>query len=471
MYPGLKSLWFLCLMGICAAPESFAGQNDKISPSVQTAVAKDGHALVILETVVSGDPTQQGVAHAQRRAQTSIQGKGWRLDRQFSTVPLLSGRVEAAALDRLTASPWVARIAADQRVSGALTESAPLIGADTVVDQMEFTGQGVIIGLVDSGIDLTHPDLEGAVVEGVYFLHDNQDQPTTGTAVQDDFGHGTFMAGILTGDGVVAPRGLAPDAGLVIVRALRSYDNLGSKFLSGYISDVVAGVDWIVANRSRFPELKFINLSLFTSSLPTTWCPCDDLEDQAALKLVIARALAEDIHCIAPAGNDGPDGLDMRAPACLDSVLSVGATYDAAFLRAPPSDSFSYYGMTADCADEDTAPYDPACFGCRGACLDILAPGYRIASCGLGGGILESFGTSASAAHITGVLALMQSGAPHRSGDNLLDLLTQTALAFQIDDPSAPDFETTYLHVDALAAVGAAAGAASGPWTVYDEIF
>jgi serine protease len=113
------------------------------------------------------------------------------------------------------------------------------------------TGAGVRIGIVDTGVDLTHEDLAGQIVESTSCLDtDGNPLKCTGTA-QDDFGHGTHVAGIAAaakdnGKGVA---GVAPDARLVVAKVFR-----GS---TADEADVIAGIKWVVDHGA-----KVVNLSL-----------------------------------------------------------------------------------------------------------------------------------------------------------------------------------------------------------------
>jgi subtilisin family serine protease len=113
------------------------------------------------------------------------------------------------------------------------------------------TGAGVRIGIVDTGVDLSHEDLAGHVVESTSCLDtDGNPLKCTGSA-QDDFGHGTHVAGIAAatkdnGKGVV---GVAPDAQLVVAKVFKGQ--------TADQADVIAGIKWVVDHGARV-----VNLSL-----------------------------------------------------------------------------------------------------------------------------------------------------------------------------------------------------------------
>ena len=130
------------------------------------------------------------------------------------------------------------------------------------------TGAGVKIGIVDTGVDLTHEDLAGQIVETTSCLQtDGNPLKCTGTA-QDDFGHGTHVAGIAAaikdnGKGVA---GVAPDARLVVAKVFK-----GS---TADEADVIAGIKWVVDHGAKVVNLSlggavFVAAATFGSELTT----------------------------------------------------------------------------------------------------------------------------------------------------------------------------------------------------------
>ena len=351
-------------------------------------------------------------------------------------------------------------VAADVALQPLTAESAPAIGADYVQDTLGRNGAGVAVGLIDSGLDLTHPDLDDALIAGRRQLGAD-----TGSNVQDDLGHGTYLAGIVTADGGLAPRGIAPGAGIVMVKAINAAGAL-------QLSDAAAGIDWIVANHASFPSLKFINLSF--GFVPANTCPCYNIGQPApqgdaftVLRAAIDAADGAGILCVAAAGNNG-FGANPGPPACFDNVISVGAGYDSFFARAPATGT--YFDQTQNqypnCYDEDAALNSITCFSSRAGCLDFIAPGYLITSSDLmtRGGVIATFGTSAAAAHVTAALALLQQINPNLSAAELVELLRDNAQP--VEDPE--DAGVFYDRVDAREAATALLRSAVPHWTVFE---
>src|SRR2546430_10109337 len=127
------------------------------------------------------------------------------------------------------------------------------------------TGAGVRIGIVDTGVDLTHEDLAGKVVESISCVGAAGDAAKCQGSAQDDQGHGTHVAGIIaaTGDNGLGISGVAPDAQLVVAKALSAQG-------AGSIADISAGMKWVVDHGARVVNLSLDDPTfLFTSLLGT----------------------------------------------------------------------------------------------------------------------------------------------------------------------------------------------------------
>ena len=222
------------------------------------------------------------------------------------------------------------------------------------------------IAIVDSGVDVRHPDLAGKVV-GTY------NAVTGGTDVHDVVGHGTGTASVAaaaTGNGV-GIAGAGRDSSLLAVKVA---DVTGRIFTD----DLAAGIVWAVDNGADV-----VNLSL---GGPTS----DRLE-----KAAVAYAEAHDVLVVAAAGNEGTSA--KQYPAALPGVLAVGATSSNGAVRAP----FSSYGSW----------------------VDLAAPGRSIVVATPGGGYEVADGTSYSAPLVSGAAALLAAYRPGRTAAELQQAL------------------------------------------------
>lgn len=178
--------------------------------------------------------------------------------------------------------------------SGAGQWHLPLLGLDA--SWTGSRGQGTVVAVIDSGVELNHPDLTPNLLPGYDFV-DNDVIP------QDIFGHGTHVAGLVAASGAV--EGVASGAKLLPVRVLAER--------TGFESNVAKGILWaagLSTNPSNPNPAQVINLSLGGSDFP----PLID----AAIKNVIAQG----VIVVAAAGNDGGA---VNYPAALPGVIAVSA--------------------------------------------------------------------------------------------------------------------------------------------------
>jgi hypothetical protein len=303
------------------------------------------------------------------------------------------------------------------------------------------TGEGVTVAVLDTGIDTDHPDLSDDIAPGAWhFLNQGGN---TGAGAEDDAGHGTNVAGIITSKGLVASVGVAPDADILAVKVL---DSAGA----GWVSDWAAGVDYVVDWKDLHPgaNLAVINMSLGTNDL-YDWCPCDYKNDYTQL-LQDALAAAKDagIVTFASSGNE-PSCQSMSSPACLSAAVAVAAVCDQ---------DLGSYESPFSCTDNFTFPDKVTCFTSRSKCNELAAPGVLITAPGRGGGTSTFTGTSQAAPHVSGTAALMHEVASKDwfSPDSLAVLLKATGwLTFDLTCEQEPEPPPTLIRVDALAAVEA----------------
>ncbi|MCW2915004.1 MAG: hypothetical protein JWN52_3072 [Actinomycetia bacterium] len=161
-----------------------------------------------------------------------------------------------------------------------------------------FTGKGVKVAVLDTGVDATHPDLKGQIAESANF----SDAPDT----VDHFGHGTHVAATIAGTGAASGgerKGVAPDASLLIGKVLNDQGE-------GTDSTVIAGMEWAA------PRAKVINMSL------GGWDPSDGTDP---LSTAVDTLTKQDGSLfVVAAGNAGAIGW-ISSPAAADSALTVGA--------------------------------------------------------------------------------------------------------------------------------------------------
>ncbi len=221
--------------------------------------------------------------------------------------------VAERTLDALSEDSEVAHLSGDVPVRRLMAVTTAAIGADQAWDGAltgvaGVTGRGVGVAVIDSGV-ATHPALRGRVVAAVDFTDSRG-------GAQDDYGHGTHVAGIIAASRDSGYAGVAPDAHLVSLKVLKGDG-------SGDTSDVIAAIDWAVKNRFRY-NLRVMNLSL---GHPVFESYRDDPLCQA-----VERAVNAGMVVVAAAGNFGKtaDGKavvgGIVSPGNSPSALTVGAS-------------------------------------------------------------------------------------------------------------------------------------------------
>jgi len=319
---------------------------------------------------------------------------------EYLGLPMLAIEVSAGDAGRLAAEPSVAQVFEDERVQANLIEGKALINAAYAAG-IGATGAGVVVAVIDTGMDTDHPALVDSLLPGGgCFLSGPPSCPgdlpaAPGLLATEDggTGHGSAVAGIITSNGAAGiPVGVAPDAQILSYRVL---DNTGS----GWTSDAIAALDDINVNH---PEVDVVNMSLGGGLFATA---CDGISSYTS---VLDALRARGTLVAAASGNDA-DPLAVSAPACVSSAISVGAVYDANI----GGRSFSV------CTDASTRADQVTCYSnstperdVNGQpLLDVLAPSDCAVTAALAGGANPCFnGTSAATPYVAGALAAYLSG-------------------------------------------------------------
>ncbi len=243
-----------------------------------------------------------------------------------------------------------------------------------------LSGKGVNVCIVDTGLQLNHPDLEGFDVAGWMDIVQGKSNP------YDDNGHGTNMAGILIADGWLD--GIAKNINLYVTKALLENG-------SGYEEDVVAGIDWCINQ-----NVSIISLSLGGGQdlFPLLGSSGRTIEDS------VNDATARGIFVVAAAGNDGggDDDGDVASPGSERRVICVGGVTQSGdhwSKSSTGSNGPSIFPPKLPRGDPDKKP-------------ELVAPAKEVPVLNTEGTWSSASGTSAATVYVTGALALLLEAHP-----------------------------------------------------------
>ena len=343
----------------------------------------------------------------------------------YEFLPFVALTVDADGIDTLAADPRVISLEEDWLVVPLLDQSVSLIRAD-FNHIAAYTGAGQTIAVLDTGIDRFHPDLAGKVVSGACYSTNEASTNTSSTCPGgvtssvaigssgpcDGSGcdHGTAVASIAAA--------VAPSANIISIQvfslrnnqAFCSARNRTSPCVTGYNSDVIAGLNRVFALRNTY-TIAAVNLSLGGGRYYEPF-GCDNAD--AARRFAIQQLRDAGIITVAGSGNNGYTD-SMLAPACLSNVISVAAS--------DKSDRI---------ADNTNVS----------AITTVMAPGMAIVSARPGTTLppvrASANGSSLAAPHVAGVIALLRQAQPNATVAQIASAIQSGGAQITDNRPAQP---------------------------------
>jgi serine protease AprX len=410
----------VCALGATGAAASQGGGHAKLDKTLKERASQPGKSRAIIIFKPGQD------------SENDVKKAGGKPGHHLKLVDGLAVELPNSALAKLADLPSVVRIVHDRPTGGEMNRVAVTVGARAVQQTYGYTGAGIGVAVIDSGIASWHDDLTYMAGSSSNVKWSNGQRVVafadfTGSITPyDQYGHGTHVAGIIAGNGydsLGVRAGIAKDAHLVSLKVLDANGR-------GVISDVIAALGYAVNNKALY-NIRVINLSVgakITESYKTD-----------PLALAAKRAVDAGIVVVAAAGNVGVNALGqpqyggITAPGNAPWVLTVGAS--------------SHEG-TVNRADDVMAPYSsrgPSAIDFQ-AKPDVVAPGSGVVSLSSPGTALYNLkpaylvtgtygikpylsltGTSMSAPVVSGSVALMLQANPKLTPNLVKALLQYTA--------------------------------------------
>jgi serine protease AprX len=407
--------------GVSAASSASSGAS--VDPGLR---GLSGAVKVVVQT------TGGAVASVEQR----VADLGGTVTKQLSIIDGFAATVPGGKIAELAATQGIRAISRDLpvHVQGSINDPStwPSVYSKVVrADDLAASGasgQGVTVALVDTGVDSGLPDLAGQVVpvttDPLGLTKASCVNLSSDPGCQDSYGHGTFIAGLIAGNGAASNGqyvGTAPRAKIVSVK-------IAGPDGSSDVSNLLAAIEWVVSFKDTY-GIRVLNLSLGTDS--TQSYKVDPLD------YAVEKAWQSGVVVVVAASNRGPAPQTISKPADDPFVLTVGAIDDqgTAGLGDDVLPNFSGRGPTA--ADGIAKP-------------DVVAPGAHVVSLAARNAMITNqfpssmaapyrrgSGTSMATGIVSGVVADMLSADPSMTPDRVKYALMSTARSDASSDSMA----------------------------------
>jgi serine protease AprX len=421
-----------------------------------------GPSAIVDPALRTAHGTVSVIVQGTRSVEAAARDMGAQVTHELPLIEGFSATVPAADVPRIAQLPGASAVTLDRQaqVQGVVTSSAPgstntipsVFRKTTRTDQLQATtgarGQGVTVALIDTGVTAL-PDVANALVnvstDPTGLTHAPCVNLTNEATCRDSYGHGTFMAGLIAGNGTSSSGqyvGMAPAAKIVSIK-------IAGASGSSDVSTIIAAIQWAVSFKDTY-NIRVINLSLGTDS--TQSYTIDPLD--YAVERAWQRGLVVDVA----ASNRGPDPYTISDPANDPFVVTVGAVDDRGTSTLADDELPNFSGRGPTATDGLAKP-------------DIAAPGAHVVSLAApNASITNAYpstmpapyrrgsGTSMANAVVTGLVADLLSVEPNATPDRVKYQLMAGA---RTDGASTDPLAVGRGMVDAYAAFTAGSGVAN----------
>jgi len=432
------------LAGIRAGRRAHFGSRGRLAAAGAVALVAVGGTAVIAAPPASASTNETVIVTSSGLLSpvTAVLGVLGTVLTQFHIIDAVEASIPAAvepllaALPGITVTPDVSvNVQSTTESTGPHTPSDAFLqqtGAAELAAQGD-TGQGVTVAVLDTGID-NLPDFSGRLIGGV-------DLTGAGEPFEDGYGHGTFVAGLIAGDGASSGgqySGEAPGANLVSIKVA------GANGIT-HLGTLISGLQWAVDHQATY-GIRVLNISLGFQPFESTVINPLDQAVQAVWNSGIA--------VVASAGNAGPSNGTILSPGDDPLVITVGALDDMAAPSAAGDEMTDFSSVGPTSPDGWVKP-DLVTSG--RSVVSLAAPGSTIyneyPSGRVGAANFVGSGTSFSAAITSGAAALILADNPGLTPDQLKARLLGNTSPGPVGNP----------FVDGHGALNADAAATSGP--------
>ncbi|MDD2445434.1 MAG: S8 family peptidase [Clostridia bacterium] len=327
----------------------------------------------------------------------------------FPFIKALSLKLNIKKLNRLLTYNFVEYVSSQANVFALMNIAKKIFKINSSI-----TGKNVCIAYIDTGIN-PHLDFVLGKNRIIKFI----DLINNKILAYDDNGHGTFVCGVGSGNGLVSNKkhsGIAPNSLIVAIKALNKEGEANS-------TKILEAMQWIYDNNKKY-GIKVVCMSFGSEPLGTNDPIMKGAEELWKLGIVV----------VAAAGNSGPDYETIKSPGVSPRIITVGGFNDNRLDDKTYNEKF----------------FEIAEFSSRGPALkrfkpDVIAPSVNINSCGINGGYTSLSGTSVATPMVAGICALIYEKNSNIKPDTLKKMLTTCSRAItynnNIEGFGIPDME------------------------------